>query len=129
MTGGRVFVNLFPGCQRCLSHPFRVDIFGSTFIIAPLAIINGVRVLLLNRYRPQNYIGWSLIIVGMGLLSTLKAGTAGRINTGFQIVDGAGMGILFTSTTFPILASVLRLMHWRPSLLCDPSLRLDVLVA
>ena len=62
--------------------------------------------LVLNRYRPQNYIGWILIIIGMGLLSTLKADTARSVNIGFQIVEGAGLGILFTSTTFPILASV-----------------------
>ena len=81
-----------------------VDIFGATFTIAPFAIINGVSVLLLNRYRPQNYIGWALGLVGMGLLSTIKADSSHARNIGYQIVEGAGLGILFTATTFPILA-------------------------
>jgi hypothetical protein len=83
-----------------------VDIFGATFTIAPFAIINGISILLLNRYRPQNYLAWVLGIIGMALLSTLKADSSRGLNIGYQIIEGAGLGILFTATTFPILASV-----------------------
>jgi hypothetical protein len=82
------------------------DIFGAIFTIAPFAIVNGVSVLLLNRYRPQNYIAWILSIIGMGLLSTLKVDSSKGLTVGYQIVLGAGLGILFTSTSFPVLASV-----------------------
>jgi hypothetical protein len=83
-----------------------VDIFGATFTIAPFAIINGISVLLLNRYRPQNYLAWILGLIGMGLLSTIKADTSHARNIGYQIIEGAGLGMLFTATTFPILAPV-----------------------
>jgi hypothetical protein len=83
-----------------------VDIFGATFTIAPFAMINGISVLLLNRYRPQNYLAWVLGIIGMVLFSTLKVDSSKGLNIGYQIVEGAGLGILFTATTFPILASV-----------------------
>ena len=42
----------------------------------------------------------------MGLFSTLKADSSHALNIGFQIVEGAGLGMLFTATTFPILAPV-----------------------
>jgi hypothetical protein len=83
-----------------------VDLFGVTFTIAPFAMINGISVLLLNRYRPQNYIGWILGLIGMGLFSTINADTSRGLNIGYQIVEGAGLGIIFTAITFPILASV-----------------------
>jgi hypothetical protein len=83
-----------------------VDIFGSAFSIAPFAIINGISVLLLNRYRPQNYLGWILGLIGMGLFSNVTADTSRARNIGYQIIEGAGLGMLFTATTFPVLAPV-----------------------
>jgi hypothetical protein len=69
-------------------------------------MINGISVLLLNRYRPQNYLAWVLSTTGMVLFSTLKVDSSKGLNIGYQIIEGAGLGILFAATTFPILASV-----------------------
>jgi hypothetical protein len=60
--------------------------------------------MLLNRYRPQNYLAWILVIIGFGLFSTITADTSGHVISAYQVIEGIGMGILFASTTFPILA-------------------------
>ncbi|KAF8178949.1 iron permease [Pholiota molesta] len=53
-----------------------VDLFGLALTIALFAIFTGLSVQILKRYRPQNYIGWVLNIVGFALLSTLSADSA-----------------------------------------------------
>jgi len=52
----------------------------------------------------QNVIAWCLVVVGMGLQSMLHTGSAVRNWAGFEIVAGMGFGLLFTATTFPVLA-------------------------
>jgi hypothetical protein len=83
-----------------------IDIFGAAFTIAPGGIVTGISVLLLQRYSPQNHVGWILTTLGFGLLSTFKVDTGAGMLTGFQIILGFGVGILYASTQYPILASV-----------------------
>jgi hypothetical protein len=77
--------------------------FGSAFSIAPASIISGVTA---KVYRPQNWIGWMIIMVGFGLVSTLKVDTPTYAVIGYQIILGAGLGTLATVTTLPILAAI-----------------------
>lgn len=58
----------------------------------------------MSRYRPQNYIGWALTVIGTGLLSLLDADSSTAMLFGFQVLVGAGLGIVWISTQFPILA-------------------------
>ncbi|KAG8703167.1 hypothetical protein FRC09_004312 [Ceratobasidium sp. 395] len=81
-----------------------VDLFGIAFTVAPFAIFTGISTVVLKKYRPQNYIAWGFTLIGTGLLSTLKYDSSKAHSIGFQILIGIGGGILYASTTFPILA-------------------------
>ncbi|KAJ7840764.1 iron permease [Mycena leptocephala] len=94
----------FQACKN--SSPLRsgVNMLPSSFSIAPFAIVAGATASVFNRYLPQNIIAWGFVLVGMGLQSTLHVDTAVQNWVGFQIIAGIGFGMLFTATTFPILA-------------------------
>ncbi|KAG9016032.1 hypothetical protein FRB90_003793, partial [Tulasnella sp. 427] len=49
-----------------------VSFLGNSFLIPPAAIAAGISVTVFEIYVPQNYIGWAMISVGVGLLTTLK---------------------------------------------------------
>ncbi|KIO20590.1 hypothetical protein M407DRAFT_220214 [Tulasnella calospora MUT 4182] len=81
-----------------------VSLFGNAFTIAPGAIACGATVAIFNIYRPQNFVGWLLTTVGVGLLALLKVDTSTAQWVGFQLVEGVGLGILYAAPTFPVLA-------------------------
>ncbi|KAF7301232.1 MFS domain-containing protein [Mycena indigotica] len=57
-----------------------------------------------KKYRPTNYLSWAIIIVGLGVLSTLRENSSTGKWVGYQIILGVGMGMLFSAPVFPILA-------------------------
>ncbi|KAI0759680.1 iron permease [Trametes elegans] len=81
-----------------------VDMFPLCFTVPAFAIFTGLSVQLVNRYRPQNYLGWALIIVGFGVLSLLDEKSSRAMYLGCQVPLGVGLGIVWISTQFPILA-------------------------
>ncbi|KIO17240.1 hypothetical protein M407DRAFT_228996 [Tulasnella calospora MUT 4182] len=83
-----------------------VSIFGNAFTIAPGAIVSGVTVAVFGVYRPQNFLGWALTITGVGLLSLLKVGSPTGQWIGFQLIEGVGLGLLYSAPQFPILSSL-----------------------
>ncbi|KAG8992173.1 hypothetical protein FRB90_001069, partial [Tulasnella sp. 427] len=83
-----------------------VSIFGNAFTVAPGAIVAGFAVSYFGVYLPQNWVGWAFTTLGIGLLSLLKAGTPQSQWVGFQIIEGIGIGILYSAVQFPILASL-----------------------
>jgi hypothetical protein len=83
-----------------------IDLFDITFSTAPSAIAAGISVQVFNRYRPQIYLAWILVIIGFAIMTTFDVGThMGKI-IGYQLIAGVGIGILYPASTFPILASV-----------------------
>ncbi|KIO28004.1 hypothetical protein M407DRAFT_22771 [Tulasnella calospora MUT 4182] len=72
----------------------------------PSERVCGATAVAFNMYRPQNYVGWALTTVGIGLLSLLKASSSKGMYIGFQIVEGFGLGVLYTAPQFPVLASI-----------------------
>ncbi|OSX62054.1 hypothetical protein POSPLADRAFT_1074411 [Postia placenta MAD-698-R-SB12] len=94
----------FQGCKDASPLRSGVDMLPYSFSIAPFAIVAGATATATNKYRPQNVIAWCFVVVGMGLQSTLHENSAVRNWAGFQIIAGIGFGLLFTATTFPILA-------------------------
>ncbi|KAL1937975.1 hypothetical protein VTO73DRAFT_12725 [Trametes versicolor] len=81
-----------------------IEMFGLSFTIPIFAIVAGVSVEIIHIYRPQNYVGWLFSIVGFVLLSLLNEKSSAATYIGFQIPLGVGLGILWISTQFPILA-------------------------
>ncbi|KAI0692615.1 hypothetical protein BC835DRAFT_1356567 [Cytidiella melzeri] len=72
--------------------------------ITPAAMVCGVTVEVFRVYRPQNYIGWALIVTGFGILSLIDISSSRAQYIGCQLVLGLGLGIVWISTQFPILA-------------------------
>ncbi|KAJ2998456.1 hypothetical protein NUW54_g7027 [Trametes sanguinea] len=94
----------FQACKGATPIQSSVKVFATTFIVSPFSIVCGVMVKATNKYRPMNYIGWALMVTGAGLLSLLKDDSRTKEWVGFQIVAAAGIGIVWASTVFPILA-------------------------
>ncbi|KAL6299612.1 iron permease [Sparassis latifolia] len=94
----------FQACKDASPIASGVDVFGLAFSIAPMAVISGLSIARSHHYRPQIWISWALVIVGMGLLSIIHADTPRSRVIGFEIVAGIGVGMLTAAVFFPVLA-------------------------
>ncbi|THH00042.1 hypothetical protein EW026_g2413 [Hermanssonia centrifuga] len=81
-----------------------VDILPTAMFISAGALVAGATTQILNKYRPQNALGWVFILVGFGILSLLKADSSMGQWVGYQIIVAAGFGLLYPATVFPVLA-------------------------
>ncbi|EJU06531.1 iron permease [Dacryopinax primogenitus] len=94
----------FQACFGASPIQAGVDTFGLAFTIAPAALVGGVSAVLTKRYVPQNWIGWILLTIGTGILSLLRVDTPTASWVGFEILTAVGLGLIWTSVKFPILA-------------------------
>jgi hypothetical protein len=74
-----------------------VAVFPETFTIAPASIIVGVLVSITGRFRWAIWSGWTLTVLGMGLLYLLRPETSVPAFVFLNLVPGLGMGLLFSS--------------------------------
>ncbi|SCV68370.1 BQ2448_491 [Microbotryum intermedium] len=81
-----------------------VNTFSLSFTVAPMAVVTGVSIGILGTYRLQNLFGWALAMIGFGLTSLLKYDSPMAVWTGYPIIMGLGVGILYSATNFPVLA-------------------------
>ncbi|KAI0297883.1 iron permease [Multifurca ochricompacta] len=96
----------FEACKDKSPTGAGVDLFGLSYSISLIAIVAGVAVKKTGKYLIPTYIGWVLMVVGAGLLTTLRADTSIAKSVGFQLVIGGGVGIIYVVSLFPILASI-----------------------
>jgi hypothetical protein len=68
--------------------------------------VAGIVVRKTGQYLVLIYVGWILIIIGAGLLTTLRADSSIAKAVGFQVVIGSGVGMVYVAIIFPILASI-----------------------
>ncbi|KAK0224745.1 major facilitator superfamily domain-containing protein [Armillaria nabsnona] len=73
-----------------------VGFLPSALIIAPFALSSGFIVVITGKYRPVNWVGWALTMIGFGCLSLLKADTSTGKWVGYQLI--------FSAPVFPLLA-------------------------
>ena len=66
--------------------------------ITPSCMVVGASVQIANRYRPQNYIGWILTVIGFGILTLLDTDSSKAKYIGCQVVLGIGLGIIWIGT-------------------------------
>ncbi|KAF7330813.1 MFS domain-containing protein [Mycena venus] len=93
--------------QACFgASPIRsaVDFLPGALITAPFALVAGVIVTIVQKYRAVNFFGWIFAIIGFGLFSTLKEDSSVGKWVGYQVVTAIGTGILFAAPVFPLLA-------------------------
>ncbi|KZP26300.1 iron permease [Athelia psychrophila] len=81
-----------------------VNMLSITLLVAPVAIVTGVSVEILNRYRPQNRIGWVLIVLAFGLFTLLDAHSHRGLYVGVQAVMGLGLGTMWVTPQFAVLS-------------------------
>ncbi|KAG8927324.1 hypothetical protein FRC01_007659 [Tulasnella sp. 417] len=81
-----------------------VSVFGNALTMTPGAVAAGASTAIFAVYRPQNAIGWALSAIGVGLLSLLDMSSSKAEWVGYQVIEGIGLGMLFTAPEFPILA-------------------------
>ena len=72
-----------------------VAAFPETFTIAPMAIVVGVAIGITGRFRWAIWSGWSLTVLGMGLLYLLGPKTSIPAFVFLNLVPGLGLGSLF----------------------------------
>ena len=71
----------------------------------PIAMLSGIMVTITKRYRSQLWMGcWVIVIIGLALLGSTHADTSLATVIGFEILTGAGFGVVFATSYFPILA-------------------------
>jgi hypothetical protein len=83
-----------------------VDGFGLTYSISLIGLVGGIALKKTGRYLMLIYVGWTLIIIGAGLQTTLRADSSIAKAVGFQVVIGSGIGMVYVAVIFPILASI-----------------------
>ncbi|KZV92252.1 Mfs1.1 [Exidia glandulosa HHB12029] len=94
--------------QACLGDsPVKaggVHALGITLTVGPFAILSGISVKVLKKYRPQLTAGWVLLLVGLGLYTTLDEKSSIGAIVGRELLFGSGLGFLTATTYFPVLA-------------------------
>ncbi len=93
--------------QACKGHsPVKtgVDLLAVSLSLGPAVIVSGVSIAITKLYRPQLWVGWVLLTVAIGVLSTIQADTPIAQVIGLPILIGVGCGILMAATYFPVLA-------------------------
>ena len=68
--------------------------------------MTGIAVRKTGQYLIPIGVGWMLMIIGAGLLTTLHADSSIAKAVGFQVVIGSGVGMVYVAIIFPILASI-----------------------
>ncbi|KAI0291121.1 major facilitator superfamily domain-containing protein [Russula brevipes] len=95
----------FEACQDRSPARAGVDLFGLSYSTSLIALVTGIAVRKTGKYVILTYTGWVLTIVGAGLLTTLSVNSSLAKSVGFQLVVGAGLGVIFVVCLFPVLAS------------------------
>ncbi|KAH9956871.1 iron permease [Russula dissimulans] len=96
----------FEACKGKSPTGAGVDLFGLSYGTSLVALSTGVAVKKTGKYMTPIFIGWICVIVGAGLLTTLNENITIAKSIGFQIVIAGGLGSIYVTTLFPILASI-----------------------
>ncbi|KAF8906624.1 major facilitator superfamily domain-containing protein [Mucidula mucida] len=80
--------------QAChLASPMRSGVLILALAaLAPAAMMASAMVRKTSRFRPQMWAGWILVLIGLGLMTTLTATTHVASAVGFLIILGVGVG-------------------------------------
>ena len=77
-----------------------------TAAIAPFGILTGILISRTGKYRAFHFLGFGLLSLGVGAFSLLDENSSAAKWAGFQVIFGAGSGMIFSSTLPPIQASL-----------------------
>ncbi|KAK9454424.1 Vba5p [Dipodascopsis uninucleata] len=83
-----------------------VAAFPLSFTTAPFAALSGITINIIGRYKYILWVGWSITLLGCGILTLLGTHTNVGQNIGLLIPIGVGSGILFPAMGVAIQASI-----------------------
>ncbi|KUJ12536.1 MFS general substrate transporter [Mollisia scopiformis] len=83
-----------------------VMLFPTATTIAPAAAAAGAVITITGRYRPLHFLGWTLMIIGVGLFPLLDRNSTTAAWVGYQALFGLGNGMVFNAMIPPLLASL-----------------------
>ncbi|KJZ71691.1 hypothetical protein HIM_08929 [Hirsutella minnesotensis 3608] len=96
------FFQAVKGCSPILSG---VALFPVTVTIVPVAIIAGIAVTKTGCFRGLVWAGWLTTTLGLGLTCVVQVDTPNITWIVFMVVAGVGLGTLFSSLNFAVLAA------------------------
>ena len=96
----------FQACMGASPIHSSVNTFPTALTIPFSAVTSGVVIKVTGKYRPSNYAGWVLMMIGFGLMTRLKADASVAQWVCFQGIAAAGVGIVWTGIVFPVLAPI-----------------------
>lgn len=82
-----------------------IAVFPITFTVAPASVIVGIAVSITGRFRWAIWSGWSMTVLGMGILYNLSPDTNIPAWVILILVPGIGLGMLFSSLTYATQSS------------------------
>ncbi|EIW57953.1 Mfs1.2 [Trametes versicolor FP-101664 SS1] len=94
----------YQACKDATPLRSAVDMLGLSLSMGPIIIISSISVTVLRVYRTQHWIGWAIFMVGMGIFTTLDADAPLAHAIGLPLLLGAGAGIIYAVTYFPVLS-------------------------
>ncbi|KAH8093072.1 Mfs1.2 [Cristinia sonorae] len=94
----------YQACKDATPIGSSVSSLSISLVMAPTVAIAGMSVAKFQRYRPQLWAGWALLLIGMGSFSVLRAETKTSVSNGLSIPISIGAGILLATTYFPVLS-------------------------
>ena len=84
----------FQACKGASPVRSSIDTFPIAFVLSPFALISGILIKVVQKYRLMNLAGWIVSIVGFGVLSLLRPDSGLGETVGFQFLMAAGVGIV-----------------------------------
>ncbi|CZR58356.1 related to putative multidrug transporter Mfs1.1 (major facilitator family protein) [Phialocephala subalpina] len=90
------------------SSPARsgVQILPTFLILLPFAVVSGLVVTKMGRYRPVHHVGFAVMVIGFGLSTLLNAGSSTAEWVIYQGIIAAGSGIIVSSLLPAIQAAL-----------------------
>ncbi|KAI9830146.1 MAG: COP9 signalosome complex subunit 1 [Sarea resinae] len=83
-----------------------VMLFPIATVTAPFGVMAGILITVTGHYRVFHFVGFGLMTIGLGLFTLLDVQSSTGYWVGFQIIFGAGTGLVFTSCLPTILAAL-----------------------
>ncbi|KAJ7505900.1 major facilitator superfamily domain-containing protein [Mycena galericulata] len=93
--------------QACFdANPIRsaIDFLPGSVATVPFAAIATILISVFKKYRLINWVAWVFLVIGLGLVSTIRQDSPTAKWVGYQIITSVGIGVLFDAPVFPILA-------------------------
>ncbi|PIL24610.1 MFS general substrate transporter [Ganoderma sinense ZZ0214-1] len=94
----------YQACKDASPTASGVDLLALFVSVGPPTIITGASIAITKRYRPQLWLAWCFILLGLGLLSSVTESTRRAASIGFQVPIGVGIGMIYAAAYFPVLA-------------------------